>query len=183
MNSEKTGYEIRAGSAMLAERVGTFGDKTSDELREIVDNEVREPGSTGGAASTARAILTQRGEDFAWLTDEEKAELAHDWREERILVNSVGFLYQERTDSGTYKVLAMGDVDSHGHVSVTPPARTSTRRREQRAVEMQDHLVDNDLAEWRAVGSGDSELYALPKLMEQVGPALAALPRGWQDIS
>lgn len=38
----------------------TFGDLTDDELREIVEDEEREPGLTGGAAVTAAAVLRKR---------------------------------------------------------------------------------------------------------------------------
>ena len=105
----------------------------------------------------------------------------------RILTTSVHFLYQERNERDTYDVKAKGLVDLHGHVSIikpTPHAREAMEdwqaRERAKCEDMREALVDNGLAEWRAIGAGDSELYATPELMRSLEPALSALPAGWR---
>lgn len=105
----------------------------------------------------------------------------------RILSNSVGFTLHRQYDSGTYGVAAAGEVDRFGHISLrrmTPHMAATLAeyeaRQQERHEEMTEALLDAGLAEMRAVGSGDSELYATQELLRRLAPALAALPRGWQ---
>ena len=134
MTSERTGYNLREGAAMIAERI-----------------------------------------------DQE--------RDERVLVNAVTFLFEDKTPSGTYRVLAKGSIDKHGHVDLSPASPWTAadgsiteykERVRERCAEMADALIDAEMADWRGIGAGDTELYATPRLLELVAPAHKAMPDGWQ---
>ena len=108
---------------------------------------------------------------------------------DRVLVRAVTFLYEVPHEPGSnsrYDVLAKGSVDRYGHVSLEPsiPWHGEGRRlRElmnERRADMAEALIDAGLAEWRAVGQGDSELYATQEWLRQLAPALSSLPDGWQ---
>jgi hypothetical protein len=78
--NEKTGRRIAVASAQRfrypAEKEQgkgprTFGDASDGELRAIIEREERDPGSTGGGAATASAVLTQREErrSSLWISN------------------------------------------------------------------------------------------------------------------
>lgn len=107
--------------------------------------------------------------------------------EVRFIVNAVSFLVHQRTESGTFTIVAMGQVDRHGHVTLSPPRphmpgslAEHDQRQQDRREEYLEALLDNGLAEYRAVGAGDSELYATPAFMARLRASLRALPDGWQ---
>lgn len=108
---------------------------------------------------------------------------------DRVLVNGVTFQFSVPHELGSnsrYDTVALGSIDRHGHVSIDTPKRWDDDEGEWRANEHErwnraaSYLQEAGLAEWRSVGSGDSELYATAALLKLVQPALAALPDGWQ---
>lgn len=108
--------------------------------------------------------------------------------EHRLLVNTVGFLLQRQHTTGRYDVVAAGEVDRFGHISLRPaaPWRPATlaeyeARQAERRSEMAEHLIEEGLAAWRSVGSGDTELYATQEFLRRLAPTLAALPEGWRQ--
>lgn len=105
----------------------------------------------------------------------------------RVLVGSVGFMVQRQREGGAYDAAAMGEIDRFGHISLrrTRPHGVTTlaehdERQADRQADMTNALLDEGFAEWRDVGSGDTELYATQDLLKLVAPAIAALPRDWQ---
>ena len=106
----------------------------------------------------------------------------------RLLLHSVGFSLQRQHDTGRYDIAAAGEVDRFGCITLRrmKPHMPATladyeARQAERLDEMAEHLLDEGLAEWRATGDGDTELYATQEFLRRLAPALASLPSGWQQ--
>lgn len=104
----------------------------------------------------------------------------------RVLTNRVTFIVDERQESGRYDVVAMGSVDRYGEISLDTPAphgadtvREYRERQDERRADYAEALTENELAERRSTGPGDSELFATAKFRRMLTPALDALPNGW----
>jgi hypothetical protein len=103
--------------------------------------------------------------------------------ESKLLMNGVWFTLRVRREQGDTTV--MGVIDATGHVEVHPLTVHKADWGEWHDVmrgrrdEMHDALVDSGLADWRQVAPGESELYAEPRLLDLVQPALNAMSVGW----
>lgn len=95
------------------------------------------------------------------------------------LSNSVALTIRDRKDTGfardnTYVHIT---VDRHGYVQLDGRSGDSEHR-----VESIEFLIEEEVAEWRAIGPEDSELFLTDEWMERFAPALRALPEDWQKV-